>query len=110
MSAFHPLRTLVSLGIAVAQKTQPTTNRLRIVERVAPLTRRFVPLKPASGGVVAEIRSSSASTQNTARERLGHAFERVWPVQETSLFSGLVRAIDDADRELRRRRKGQGDC
>lgn len=54
---------------------------------------------------MADERSVSGRTHDTARHRLGDAFKRVWPVQESSLFSGLVRAIDDADRELRRRRK-----
>ena len=31
---------------------------------------------------------------------LGPAFDRVWPVEETPSFSELLRAIDDADREL----------
>lgn len=32
---------------------------------------------------------------------LGPTFERLWPVDETPCFSGLLQAIDDADRELR---------
>ena len=31
---------------------------------------------------------------------LGPAFDRVWPVEETPSFSELLRAIDEADREL----------
>jgi hypothetical protein len=30
---------------------------------------------------------------------LGASFDRLWPVEETPCFSGLVAAIDDADRE-----------
>jgi hypothetical protein len=32
---------------------------------------------------------------------LGPTFTRAWPVDETPCFSQLLRAIDDADRELR---------
>ncbi len=35
---------------------------------------------------------------------LGPTFERLWPVDDTPCFSGLVRAIDEADRELWRAR------
>jgi hypothetical protein len=31
---------------------------------------------------------------------LGPAFDRAWPVEETPSFSELLRAIDEADREL----------
>jgi len=31
---------------------------------------------------------------------LGPSFKRAWPVEEASCFSGLLRAIDEADREL----------
>jgi hypothetical protein len=34
-------------------------------------------------------------------ELLGPTFERLWPVDETPCFSGLLQAIDEADRELR---------
>jgi hypothetical protein len=33
--------------------------------------------------------------------RLGSNFKRLWPVDETPCFQGLLNAIDDADRELR---------
>ena len=36
---------------------------------------------------------------------LGHGFTRLWPVDETPCFTDLLRAIDDADREIRRSRK-----
>ncbi len=31
---------------------------------------------------------------------LGHSFTRLWPVEETPCFDGLIRAIDEAEREL----------
>ncbi len=37
-------------------------------------------------------------------EQLGQSFTRLWPVDETPCFSGLVQAIDEADRELIRER------
>ncbi len=33
---------------------------------------------------------------------LGHSFTRAWPVEDTPCFEGLIRAIDDAERELKR--------
>jgi len=33
---------------------------------------------------------------------LGPTFDRVWPVDESPAFSGLLGAIDDAEREPRR--------
>ena len=33
---------------------------------------------------------------------LGHSFTRLWPVDETPCFKGLVQAIDEAERELER--------
>ena len=33
---------------------------------------------------------------------LGPTLTRVWPVEDTPCFSGLLQAIDEADRELRR--------
>jgi hypothetical protein len=35
---------------------------------------------------------------------LGPAFTRLWPVEETPCFSELLRAIDEADREIRQER------
>ncbi len=35
-------------------------------------------------------------------DRLGSRFTRVWPVDETPCFSGLLQAIDETDREFRR--------
>ena len=32
---------------------------------------------------------------------LGHGFTRLWPVDETPCFADLIRAIDEADRQLR---------
>ena len=33
-------------------------------------------------------------------ERLGPAFDRLWPVNETHEFAELLRAIDEAERDL----------
>jgi hypothetical protein len=40
----------------------------------------------------------------TARdvEALGTNFRRLWPVEKVPCFSDLLRAIDEADRELKR--------
>jgi len=32
---------------------------------------------------------------------LGPTFDRLWPVDESPPFSGLIKAIDQADRQLR---------
>lgn len=37
-------------------------------------------------------------------ELLGQDFKRLWPIEDTPCFSKLLHAIDEADRELRRRR------
>jgi len=37
-------------------------------------------------------------------EVLGPNFTRVWPVDQTPAFDGLLQAIDEADRELQRSR------
>lgn len=34
---------------------------------------------------------------------LGPTFERVWPVEDAPSFNELLRAIDDADRQLQAR-------
>jgi hypothetical protein len=36
--------------------------------------------------------------------RLGASFDRAWPIDETPCFSGLLEAIDQAERELWRER------
>ena len=36
---------------------------------------------------------------------LGPTFTRVWPVDENPCFSQLLRAIDDAERQLRERER-----
>ena len=36
---------------------------------------------------------------------LGPTFERLWPVEEAPSFASLLRAIDDADAELKRRER-----
>ena len=38
---------------------------------------------------------------------LGPTFERLWPVDETPCFSGLLERIDEADRQLRRERESR---
>lgn len=38
---------------------------------------------------------------------LGPTFDRVWPVEEAPAFSELLRAIDQADRELRSKEPGR---
>jgi hypothetical protein len=35
---------------------------------------------------------------------LGPNFTRVWPVDQTPCFEGLLQAVDDADRKLQRSR------
>lgn len=35
-------------------------------------------------------------------DALGPGFTRLWPVDETPTFAGLLRAIDEAEQELRR--------
>lgn len=35
-------------------------------------------------------------------ELLGHGFSRLWPVDDTACFDDLLRAIDEAERELNR--------
>lgn len=42
-------------------------------------------------------------TRNDVR-LLGPSFDRLWPVEEAPHFRGLLRAIDEADRRLRRER------
>ena len=37
-------------------------------------------------------------------ELLGGDFNRLWPVDEAPCFSGLLQAIDEADRQIRRDR------
>ena len=43
-------------------------------------------------------------TRNDVR-LLGPSFDRLWPVEEAPHFRGLLRAIDEADRRLRRERR-----
>jgi hypothetical protein len=40
---------------------------------------------------------------------LGPTLTRVWPVQDTPCFSGLLQAIDEADRELRQSGSAKAD-
>lgn len=39
---------------------------------------------------------------------LGPTFDRVWPVEDAPEFDELLRAIDDADEDLRRMREPSG--
>ena len=34
-------------------------------------------------------------------ERLGETFDRLWPVDESTVFSDLLKEIDEADQRLR---------
>ena len=34
-------------------------------------------------------------------ELLGHGFSRLWPVDETPCFTDLIKAIDEADEQLK---------
>jgi hypothetical protein len=38
-------------------------------------------------------------------ELLGHGFSRLWPIDETPCFTELIKAIDDADRQLEQEHK-----
>ena len=40
---------------------------------------------------------------------LGANLRHIWPVDEAPCFSGLLQAIDEAERDLWRRRDAQGD-
>ena len=42
-------------------------------------------------------------TRNDVR-LLGPTFDRLWPVEDAPAFSELLEAIDEADRQLRRKR------
>lgn len=37
-------------------------------------------------------------------EMLGHGFSRIWPIDDTPCFEDLLKAIDKAERELKRPR------
>ncbi|MBA2771871.1 MAG: hypothetical protein H0U34_07655 [Sphingomonas sp.] len=39
---------------------------------------------------------------------LGHSFTRLWPVEDTPCFDGLVKAIDEAEREAKRAKERSG--
>ena len=40
-------------------------------------------------------------------ELLGHGFSRLWPVDETPCFTELIKAIDEADRQLEQDHQNQ---
>jgi len=46
----------------------------------------------------------------THLETLGPTFTNAWPVDETPCFSGLLQAIDEADREIIRERDREIDA
>jgi hypothetical protein len=51
--------------------------------------------------LVAERIVALALLTRREAELLGPSFDRLWPVDETPCFSGLLEAIDEADRNLR---------
>jgi hypothetical protein len=55
--------------------------------------------------VAEEPGGAGDSREDETAQALRSVFQRAWPVDRTPIFSGLVRAIDDFDREQRRRRK-----
>jgi len=38
-------------------------------------------------------------------ELLGHNFSRLWPIDDTPCFADLLKAIDEADRELQQKQR-----
>ena len=53
-----------------------------------------------------EERSEASKPRNkSAVQSLRQVLERAWPLDRKPVFSGLLRAIDELDREQRRRRK-----
>jgi hypothetical protein len=52
-------------------------------------------------------RRESGPRSEDAVKSLRQVFERLWPVDRKPVFNGLVRAIDEFDREQKRRRKGR---
>jgi len=41
---------------------------------------------------------------------LGPSFTRLWPVEDTPSFDGLLRAIDEADRQIRSHSRGRSEA
>ena len=39
-------------------------------------------------------------------EQLGNTLTRIWPIDDSPVFTGLLQAIDEADRERRGRSSG----
>jgi hypothetical protein len=75
---------------------------------MAPADTELVQVGSDSGAFVTEDRISASKLRSKyAVQSLRHIFERVWPVDRKPVFSSLVRAIDELDREQRRRRKRQ---
>ncbi len=48
---------------------------------------------------------ASKQRSKDAVKSLRHVFERIWPVDRKPVFRGLVRALDEFDRDQMRRRK-----
>jgi hypothetical protein len=59
-----------------------------------------------SAGVVAKERIVAVGllTQREV-ELLGHNFSRLWPIDDTPCFADLLKAIDEADRELQQKQR-----
>lgn len=73
---------------------------------MAPADTELVQVGSDSGAFVTEERISASKLRSKhAIQSLRHVFERVWPVDRKPVFSGLIRAIDELDREQKRRRK-----
>jgi hypothetical protein len=73
---------------------------------MAPADIGLVQAPSDSGAFVTEEQvGASKLRKDDAIKSLRHLFERVWPVDRKPVFRGLVRAIDEFDREQRRRRK-----
>jgi len=73
---------------------------------MAPADTELVHVPSDSGAFVTEERiSASKLRKKHAVQSMRHIFERVWRLDRKPVFRGLVRAIDELDREQRRRRK-----
>lgn len=98
------MRTIADI---VAQKTQ---FRRKAIGRTKLLARPSLPFVFLSW-ISSQESACGGGTDSRRRaahdgdvERLGENFNRLWPVDETPCFSDLLRAIDEADRELWRSR------
>ena len=89
----------------VAQKTHGDNQLTLYPQPEARSKSDFVVKLHRSGAFVAEQRIKPPSSDAVAHLR--QVFDRVWPVDGRTRFRGLVSRIDDADREMKRRRKHQ---